>query len=521
MEERTPGDDWISSRDLMERHGISRATLNNYIKAGLLPRPAVGGAREGMKGTKKIGYFPPESLARMEEIRRLKDNGRSMEEIAGILSRGSVPAQGEEKKAAPVPPPRKPPVPAAESPAVGPAAAGPAAAEPSGADLPHPACYVNRSLKIQWVNDQYRELFSLRDGSGKTEDPGDGERFPGRLWDGWKDRWTGAGAVLDVHLAMIRTVLPEERVLALFESVPDPETGDLLRQRVLRCPAHEKTFALKTFLGLEKRTGGKDCFELHGLCCREGILFVWERADRRPPETGTPPAAKPLPGDRGKMEIAGEFIVLTARLEGRVRLCAELPSREYGELAGEIGGLLGEEIGKHGGIPGNFEEDRIHGYFPWNGFRGNIAGKAITCAVSLRNRLKEYGRARAERKKRDLSLSLGIGVGWGTGTLREEGGLEKSRRSFAGEALHRSAGLASFAAGGTILAMKELVEKAENDRCSFHYGVLKKKSGGDERMEGMFFRIVDRREEGAVLTEEVREAAFLAIAEIFGERKKE
>jgi DNA-binding transcriptional MerR regulator len=371
MEERTPGDDWISSRDLMERHGISRATLNNYIKAGLLPRPAVGGAREGMKGTKKIGYFPPESLARMEEIRRLKDNGRAMEEIAGILSRGSVPAQGEEKKAAPVPRRGSPPFLRRSLRRWGLRRRNrPARTFPS------------RLLREPLFEDSVgkRPVQGTLFASGrvrKKEGPGDGERFPGRLWDGWKDRWTGVGAVLDAHLAMIRTVLPEERVLALFGSVPDPETGDLLRQRVLRCPAHEKTFALKTFLGLEKRTGGKDCFELHGLCCREGILFVWERADRRPPETRPPPAAKPLPGDRGKMEIAGEFIVLTARLEGRVRLCAELPSREYGELIGEIGGLLGGEIGKHGGIPGNFEEDRIHGYFPGTVSREILQGKRL------------------------------------------------------------------------------------------------------------------------------------------------
>jgi hypothetical protein len=138
----------------------------------------------------------------------------------------------------------------------------------------------------------------------------------------------------------------------------------------------------------------------------------------------------------------------------------------------------------------------------------------------LRNRLKEYGRDRAERKKRDLPLSLGIGSG-GARDAPGGGRPGEIRRSFAGEALHRSAGLASFAAGGTILAMKELVEKAENDRCSFHYGVLKKKTSGGELAEGVFFRIMDRREDEAVLTEEVREASFLAIAEIFGERKKE
>ena len=32
---------FISSVDLLNRTGLSRATLNNYIKAGMLPRPVV------------------------------------------------------------------------------------------------------------------------------------------------------------------------------------------------------------------------------------------------------------------------------------------------------------------------------------------------------------------------------------------------------------------------------------------------------------------------------------------------
>ena len=33
----------ITSKDLLEQTGISRATLNNYIKDGIIPRPLVKG----------------------------------------------------------------------------------------------------------------------------------------------------------------------------------------------------------------------------------------------------------------------------------------------------------------------------------------------------------------------------------------------------------------------------------------------------------------------------------------------
>jgi len=35
------GSGWISSLDIINKTGISRATLNNYIKMNLLPRPTV------------------------------------------------------------------------------------------------------------------------------------------------------------------------------------------------------------------------------------------------------------------------------------------------------------------------------------------------------------------------------------------------------------------------------------------------------------------------------------------------
>lgn len=69
--------------------------------------------------------------------------------------------------------------------------------------------------------------------------------------------------------------------------------------------------------------------------------------------------------------------------------------------------------------------------------------------------------------------------------------------------------------------MKELVEKAEDDRCSFHYGVLKRTAGGEERREEVYFRAADGRADGTAETEEAREAAFLAVTEIFGIKEKE
>lgn len=72
----------LNSKELLEQTGISRATLNNYIGWGIVPKPEVlpPGPQDG--DAPRLGYFPDETLARIEEIQRLKKEGWSMTRIA-------------------------------------------------------------------------------------------------------------------------------------------------------------------------------------------------------------------------------------------------------------------------------------------------------------------------------------------------------------------------------------------------------------------------------------------------------
>jgi len=72
----------INSKEVLEITAISRATLNNYIKMGIIPGPVVQKPINHMKGIKKIGYFQQAVLERIEIVKRLKKEGNSMEDIA-------------------------------------------------------------------------------------------------------------------------------------------------------------------------------------------------------------------------------------------------------------------------------------------------------------------------------------------------------------------------------------------------------------------------------------------------------
>lgn len=80
----------LTSKDVLERTGISRATLNNYIGTGLIARPEVlpPGADDG--NAPRIGYFPEGTVERIGEIQRLKAQGWSIARIAAHFAGGAA-----------------------------------------------------------------------------------------------------------------------------------------------------------------------------------------------------------------------------------------------------------------------------------------------------------------------------------------------------------------------------------------------------------------------------------------------
>jgi class 3 adenylate cyclase len=78
---------FISSIDLLNKTGLSRATLNNYIKAGILPHPVVKRPNDSAHSkAKRIGYFPDFVLDTLSGIIQYKKEGRSMAEIRKSLT---------------------------------------------------------------------------------------------------------------------------------------------------------------------------------------------------------------------------------------------------------------------------------------------------------------------------------------------------------------------------------------------------------------------------------------------------
>ena len=77
----------ISSKELLEQTGISRATLNNYIQLGILPKPNVQSHAGDTAGAARLlGYFPDDAVDRIQTVQALKAKGLSMNLIAQELA---------------------------------------------------------------------------------------------------------------------------------------------------------------------------------------------------------------------------------------------------------------------------------------------------------------------------------------------------------------------------------------------------------------------------------------------------
>jgi adenylate cyclase len=162
----------LSSFEVMQSANISRATLNNYISLGLLPRPLVKNPEPGTStSARQIGYFPEEVLARLDRINQLKKEGYAMADMAAQLEKDGFSAldkisvQQTSSSSTPVT------LPSVQTSSVdlknmpqSVTAAKSNVLRLTVDHIPYPAYMVNYNFEITWFNEEARiELFGAFD----------------------------------------------------------------------------------------------------------------------------------------------------------------------------------------------------------------------------------------------------------------------------------------------------------------------------------------------------------------------
>jgi adenylate cyclase len=465
----------LTSKEIIERTGISRATLNNYIASGLVPRPQVlpPGPQDG--AAPRIGYFPDDTIARVETIQRLKREGWSMTRIAEYLVANPPAAAGEAQPAAtaaraPTPAPASPLTPVAAAAATRTEAAPSALPPPAPTRLSleegasHPAYLVDDSFRLLWLNDQARTgtLSPLGNRPGGAA----GSIFRHLMELRASD---SRDAILRFHLQAAKS--RGANAADLFRDLQQAQARELeTLYQELRATGEE----LVAHLNLPA-AGTLPARLLYAVQFRDAVLFAYAPragADGLAEAAGAGEQAPTAPDVR-------PVAVLVSTLEDAAGLWVKLTAQEYFELLNEIWVELDRIFRRNHGQPGRPGEIVVCYFLPQAD--GSYHWNALAAAQQTRDAMRQLSRRWKLRKGWDVELHMNIGVDEGQDWIGTLGGGGKAEMRVMGDAADRAEQMARCSRAGAILVTRNFLGKLPApERQRLTYGVSQLDASGNE-----------------------------------------
>ena len=493
----------ISSKELIEKTGISRATLNNYINLGLLPRPDVRfpGPEDG--DARRLGYFPEDALRRIDEIQRLKDQGMSMAEIVSRYA-----AQGLPEAIA-----------ASDAAATGRAPTGVTA---DGAlrvtlgDLPTPCYMLNYNFEIVWHNESARR--SVLGGFETLPSSSESRNVFAFLNRGGACLDCGpCEALLRFHFSVAKRRSTKGGFFALCKDAPAEHLGTLERLYQAAEPLPHQAISQVT-ANAPDANGRCEPHTVYATQFREGILFAYV-----PGEPGSDSLLALLARRdevirdliRKRLPVLTHVAVLVADLQDSVKICAELPPDEYFELVNQIWSTMEPIFRRTYGTYGKHAGDgMVYYFFPQPDC--NYVMNALAAAHEMRGAMRRISKDWQLRKgwSNELCLNTGLNEGqeW-LGTFQTATHVEFT---VLGDTINHGARLSDFARHGAIWATKNMLGKLDaNERRRIKFGVRRTGDGGRQVFVGSTYVSVGSLLEPAQpRIEKLREIAALPVTEI-------
>ena len=509
----------ISSKALIDQTGISRATLNNYIQLGILPKPVVqsltASADEG--GARVLGFFPDDSLERVQAVQILKSQGLSMAQVAERLAQTDALLEVQELQVEVAANERT------NARGLGKPNTSRADQKPkemlgelslSLDNLSHPAYMLNYNFELTWLNEAARkEVFGFVAPPAKSA-----ERNLLSLLSKPE-----VCLALEDQRALVALLLQLASSRISYESLEklvsraDPDLLPLLESIQLNGPNPEQ--AVNEIEFFQKDSQGQPvCYRVYAVYFREGILVVHapgvDRGDdllnflARRDQVIHSLLSKRLP-------VLTPLAVLVADLQGSVRICSELPPDEYFALINQIWATMGPILRKYGGTHGKHVGDGVVYYF-FPQAESNYLFNSIACANELGQAMRRISSEWQLKKNWFTELQLNIGLHEGQewlGTFQSANHIEFA---VLGNTINQASRLSDFARHGSIWATKELISKLSVDeRSRLEFGILRKsQENGDRFVPSSYAQVSSLLDLAQDKHEKLRDIAQLAVAEI-------
>jgi len=423
----------LTSKEILERTGLSRATLNNYIAAGLIARPDVLPPAPDDGAAPRIGYFPDDTIERIRTIQRLKRQGWSINRIGEHFASGDAPpAERDSSSHAP-----------ATASATSSVLSAPPALRLQLADAGSPAYLVDDRFAVAWLNPA-SGASALSPVAGLRA----GDSVIAHLLD---SNAPGAHAVLRFHLSAAKDRgLGAAQLSSGFAPAQASRLAQLLDEARATGAMPVAHVSLAGTGGLPLRLG----FAVH---FREHVLFAFSPAQ----VTGTAPPRAPA-----QAPSLASVVVLVATLQDSNGLWARLSPHEYFELANEVWAEMEAAFRRHRAVLGRHPGEGLVCYFLREPGEGHLAG-ALAAARSAKDAMHVLSRRWQQRKHWDVEVAMNIGIDEGQEWM---GAIGADEFRVLGEAADRAEQLSRCGRAGSIYVTRGFIGKlspAERSRLDF------------------------------------------------------
>jgi len=462
----------ITSKYLLEQTGLSRATLNNYIGLGLLPRPIVRriATDPGARLT-TLGYFPDWAVDRVQQVKLLKKQGLSINSICRKIAAGNETDDTDNSEDT--------------APMHHQAAVSEELVQKNHASqkvnaresinlsidsIPYPAYMINYECGLVWLNAAAQHSLFM---DSPIPDRAEDRSVIPKLLEWSKDfSDSDKESLFKSHFNVVKHRLSKDTLSRTILSLPQDDRR-WLENCYAQSEAPKNTLiqdtALHHSIDVNKR--------IIAISFREGVLFTYVPEDADANQllewlSHRDSVIRTLLSQR--LPVLTPVTVMVADLQNSVRICSELPPDEYFQLINEIWSALDPIFRKYYGAYGKHTGDGMVYYFfpqPDNNYIMN----AILCACEIRECMKVISHKWALKKGWTNQLFMNIGLNEGEEWL----GTFKTNTSYElvilGETINICGRLSDFSRYGEIWATKNLVSKLTHaERNSIDYGVIRK-----------------------------------------------
>ena len=519
----------LTSRQIMKRAGISRATLNNYVASGILPKPLVKKSAIGVSRAPRIGHFPTTSLKTIERIGEMKKRGMNMADIVSMIDqeggalepataandstpemdRRNQQRRNEQRRAS------------TEDGSADGTATGDAEM-PSGGmrlTLDHvtgPAYLVNANFELEWVNGEAQQRI-MANAAEISADITERNLFTLFSSDGPMAGIAGAEDLLRFHLGIAKQRLSKSALLSIDTDLSD-EDVDTLSRLYDDTDAAAAGQALHTQVNLAAVGEPEQWFDVYASFFREGIFFAFG------PVSAENDSLMALLSRRdivirdllkNRKPYLTPMAVIVADLQNSVQTCAELPPEEYFELINQVWGAVEPLLRKYYATHGKHVGDgMVYYFFPQPD--SNYVLNAIRCADEMKALIADISLQWKKRKNWANELLLNIGLVEGRewfGTYATPTHIEFT---VLGDSINTAGRLSDFARGGSVWVTKAmLVQLTSKEREALTFGIRREDSDGREILvPNTYSRVSNLVDLDNSRYEKFRDIAVLEIVEI-------